>query len=78
MITTVTTATITTATTSTAAALAMIAIVALLVLLVNKELISTASSLRVQRLGKAFNIAIVPLLLVFAITTAVQLVGALA
>jgi hypothetical protein len=77
VITTVTTATITTVTTNTAAALAMIAIITLLVLLVNKELISNAASVRAQRLGKAFNIAIVPLLLVFVMTAVVQLIGAL-
>jgi hypothetical protein len=72
MVTTVTTTTTTTVTTISAASLALIAIILLLVLLVQKEIISSlehgAQGSRLKQLGRALNIAIVPLGLAFAAT----------
>lgn len=69
MVTTVTTTTTTTVTTISAASLALIAIILLLVLLVQKEIISSVEQgvqgSRLQQLGRALNIAIVPLGLTF-------------
>lgn len=71
MITTVTTTTVTTL--GAAGSLGLIAVVALLLLLVNKEIISNSSNEKVQRLSKSINVALVPLMLVFAMTATIKL-----
>ena len=73
MITTVTTTTVTTL--AAAGSLGLIAVVALLLLLVNKEIISNINNDKVQRLSKSINVALVPLMLVFAVTATVKLAG---
>lgn len=73
MITTVTTTTTTTVTTISAASLALIAILTLLILLINKEIIVINTTERARRLSKVLNIAIVPLLIVFACTVVAQI-----
>lgn len=81
MVTTVTTTTVTTVTTITAASLALIAIITLLLLIVQKEIISGvdrgSSSARLQQLGRALNIAIIPLVLVFLATCVVNVIDVL-
>lgn len=77
MITTVTTTTTTVVTTAAAASLALIAILTLILLLVQKEVISGLNSARTQRLSRALNIAIVPLVLVFVVTVAFKLADVL-
>ena len=71
MITTVTTTTVTTL--AAAGSLGLMAVVALILLLVNKEIISNINNEKVQRLSKSMNVALVPLMLVFAVTAAVKL-----
>ncbi|HNP73918.1 MAG TPA: hypothetical protein PKK15_22570 [Kouleothrix sp.] len=77
MITTVTTTTTTVMTTAAAASLALIAILTLILLLIQKEIISGLSGSRAQRLSRALNIAIVPLILVFVATVALKVVDVL-
>jgi hypothetical protein len=77
MITTVTTTTTTVVTTAAAASLALIAILTLMLLLVQKEIISSLNGARAQRLSRALNIAIVPLVLVFVVTVAFKLADVL-
>lgn len=64
MITTVTT-TVTTTTTLAAASLALVAILTLIALLIQKEITSGLEGPRAQWLGRALNVAIVPLFIVF-------------
>ena len=75
MITTVTTTTVTTL--GQAASLALAGTIMLLILLANKQIVAASVSDKVRRVSKALNIAIVPLLLVFAITATVKLLTAL-
>jgi len=77
MITTVTTTTTTVITTAAAASLALIAILTLIALLIQKEIIGGLSGARAQRLGRALNIAIVPLVLVFIVTVAFKVADVL-
>ena len=73
MISTVTTTTVSTVTTvALAASLGLIAIVTLLALLIQKELVTVGSGARTQALGRALNMAIVPLLMAFALIVAVK------
>jgi hypothetical protein len=65
MISSVTTATIA-AVTSTAGALGAIAVLLLISFLVSKELASADARPRMQRLSRGLNVAVVPLVMVFA------------
>ena len=77
MITTVTTTTTTTVTTVSAASLSLVAICTVLLLLLNKELILASNHEWALRLGKALNVAIVPLMLVFVATLVVRVAAVL-
>ena len=73
MISTVTTTTVSTVTTvALAASLGLVSVITLLSLLIQKELVTTATSPRAKVLSRALNIAIVPLLMVFILLTAVR------
>ncbi len=75
MISTVTTATVSTLT--LAGSFAMLGIVMLLGLLVQKEISANSDNKRAKRLAKALNIAIVPLLIVFALIVASKVIQVL-
>lgn len=75
MITTVTTTTVTTL--ATAMSLGLIAVIALILLLVNKEVISGVKNEKVQRLSRTLNVALVPLMIVFAMSAGITLFEAL-
>ena len=78
MISTITTSTVSTITTATlAGSLALIGILVLILLLIQKELITSASSQRLQRLSKALQIGIVPLLMAFIVIAITKLAAAL-
>ncbi len=81
MITTITTSTITTVTTIAAmgltAAVGVAAVVALIAFLTTKELASASLSPRSQLAGKALNVPIVPMLMVFAVIVTVKIVEVL-
>ncbi len=77
MITTVTTTTTTVVTTAAAASLALIALLTLIALLIQKEIIGSLSGPRAQRISRALNIAIVPLVLVFVVTVAFKIADVL-
>lgn len=70
MITTVTTTTVTSF--AVAASLALVVIVGLLAILVSKEVIGDRKSERVQRIGEALNVAVIPLAIVFGVTVLVK------
>jgi hypothetical protein len=72
MITTVTTTTTTAVTSIAAASFALIVILTLIALLVKKEIIGGLEGARAQRLSKALNAAIIPLLFVFVATVALK------
>lgn len=74
MITTVTTTTTAILTTVTAASLTLLVILALIALLIKKELIGGMSGARARQFSRALNIAIAPLLIVFAATVLIKLV----
>lgn len=66
MISTVTTSTVTTVTTAAlAGSVALVGILILFGLLVQKEVTTASSENRLRKLGKALNIAIIPLLIAF-------------
>ncbi len=65
MISTVTTSTVTTL--ALAGSAALIGVVFLFMLLVQKEVTTASEDSRMNRLGKALNIAIIPLLIAFAV-----------
>jgi hypothetical protein len=68
MISTVTTSTVSTVSTVTlAGSFAVIGVLVLIGLLVQKELTTSTSNVRVQRLGKYVNIGIAPLLVAFVL-----------
>jgi hypothetical protein len=68
MISTVTTSTVSTVTTAAlAGSVALIGIVFLFILVVQKEVTTASSDSRLKRLGKALNIAIIPLLIAFVL-----------
>lgn len=75
----ISTATTTTATLLVAggAAFSLIAIVTLLVLLVQKEISGSLRTKPAQRLSGALNVALVPLLIAFIATAAIQIAEAL-
>jgi hypothetical protein len=63
----VTTTTVSTVTVYTlAGSLALIGILAMAALLISKDITTTASSERAKRINRALNIALVPLIIVFA------------
>ena len=68
MITTVTTTTVTTVSTFGSVTLASFAIITLMLLLVSKESLLHSTTERARRLRKVFNIAIIPLVIVFLFT----------
>jgi cytochrome bd-type quinol oxidase subunit 2 len=66
LISTVTTSTVTTVTTAAlAGSVALVGILILFGLLVQKEVTTASSENRLRKLGKALNIAIIPLLIAF-------------
>ena len=77
MITTVTTTTTTTVTTLGAASLTLIVILTLIALLIQKEMIGGIESVWTKRLGRALNIAIVPLIVVFITSVVMKVADAL-
>ena len=78
MVSTVTTATVITVTTvAIASSLALIGICTLLALLIQKELTSDAEERFARAFGRALNIGIVPLLIVFVLIVVIKVVEAL-
>lgn len=77
MITTVTTTTTTTVATIGAGSLALVAICTMLLLLVNKEIILAHNRDWAERLNKALNVALVPLLIVFIATVVLRVASVL-
>jgi H+/Cl- antiporter ClcA len=79
MISTVTTTTVSTITTAVgiAASLGLMAILTLIAFLVVKELAGADSHPRLQSLGRALNVGIIPLLLVFGAIAAAKVVEVL-
>jgi hypothetical protein len=78
MVSTVTTTTVSTiATAAMVGSLGLIAVITLLALLIQKELIGASEGPRSKMLVRALNIAIVPLLMGFAVTMAVKVAEAL-
>jgi hypothetical protein len=75
MISTVTTTTvsmITSTTVALAASLGLIGILTLLSLLIQKELVTAVDSPRARAFGRVLNVAIVPLLMAFALVVVVR------
>lgn len=64
-------------TTNGAGSLAIIATSVLLILLLGKELVETTQEPWAMQLGKALNVAIVPLLIVFLVTVVMKIVAVL-
>ena len=78
MISTVTTSTVTTVTVlALVGGVTIIGIILLLVLLVQKELASASSGKQVNRLGRALNIGILPLLFAFVLVVASKVINIL-
>jgi hypothetical protein len=82
MISTVTSTTVSTITSSIttgalAASLALVSVVILFVLLVQKELVTAADTPRFRALGRTLNVAIVPLLMAFAMIVVTRVAEAL-
>ncbi len=76
MISTVTTTTVSTVVSiSMATSLGLLAIVVLFILLIQKETLTVSSGDRAKVLSRALNVALVPLLLAFALSVAVKLMG---
>lgn len=75
-VTTTTTAALTSVT--LAASLSLILVITLLMLMINKEIISTSTFPWADRLNRALNIAIVPLIVIFSLTLIVRLAGVFA
>ena len=79
MISTTTTSTVSTVTTvALATTLGLIAVITLFSLLVQKEIVTMSDSPRAQALSRALNIAIVPLMMVFAMLVAVKVAEVIA
>ena len=72
MITTVTTTTTTAVTAVSVGSLALVAICTVLLLLINKEILLSSQSERAMRLNRALNVALVPLIMVFALTLIIR------
>ena len=80
MVSTVTTTTVTTVTTATVgviAELSLVAIVTLLGMLIAKEMVSASDRPLLKAFGRALNVAVVPLLMSFALIAAVRVLGVL-
>ena len=85
MISTVTSTTVSTITSSAsslttgalAASLALVSVVVLFVLLVQKELVTAADTARFKALGRTLDVAIVPLLMAFAMIVVTRVAEAL-
>jgi len=78
MISTVTTSTVSTVTTATlAGSVALVGILVLLVLLIQKEFSSSAAGERYQTLSKVLNIALIPLIIAFALTALARVIDIL-
>lgn len=80
MISTVTTTTVSTVTTATVAVIAglsLLAVALLLGLLISKEILSATDRPRLKLLGRAFNVAVVPLLIGFVLIAVTQIVHVL-
>jgi len=79
MISTVTTTTVSTITTAVgiAASLGLMAVLTLIAFLVAKELAGADARPRLQALGRALNVGIIPLLLVFGAIAAAKVVEVL-
>ncbi len=79
MISTVTTSTVSTITSAAgvAASLGLIAVLALVGMLVVREMTAGHERPRMQALARALNVAIVPLLIAFAVIVAARVVQAL-
>ena len=76
MVSTVTLSTVST-TTAITGSLAIIVVLVLIVLLIQKELATAAEGSRFQRLGKALNIGIAPLLIAFILIFIFQVIEVL-
>jgi hypothetical protein len=85
MISTVTSTTVSTITSSAssvttgtlAASLALVSVVVLFVLLVQKELVTAADTSRFRALGRTLDVAVVPLLMAFAMIVVTRVAEAL-
>jgi len=82
MISTVTSTTVSTITSSIttgalAASLALVSVIILFVLLVQKELVTAADTPRFRALGRTLDVAIVPLLMAFAMIVVTRVAEAL-
>ena len=80
MISTVTTTTVTTVTTATvalAAGLSLLSILTLLGVLIPKEIVSVSDHPRLMALGRALNVAIIPLLMGFVLIAVVKIIEVL-
>ena len=85
MISTVTSTTVSTITSSAssvttgalAASLALVSVIILFVLLVQKELVTATDTPRFRALGRTLNVAIVPLLMAFAVIVVTRVAEAL-
>lgn len=78
MISIITASTVTTVTTvALGGSVALIGIIVLLSLLVQKELANSAVNWRLQKLSRALNIGIFPLVIAFILIVATRLVNAL-
>ena len=76
MTTTVTTVTVSTVTAmGLTGALALVTAVAALVLLMSKEIATTAGGERVRQWSRTLNVALIPLLIAFAVIVMVQVAG---
>jgi hypothetical protein len=71
-VTTTTVTTVTTATTAIVANLSLVAILTLLGMLVCKEVVSSSDRPLLKAFGQALNVAVVPLLMSFALIAAVR------
>jgi hypothetical protein len=78
MISTVTTSTVTILTLAgVAGSLALISVLVLIAMLVQKEMATATPNSRLQQLGRALNIGIIPLLIAFVLIVAFKVVEAL-
>lgn len=77
MITTVTTATTATLSSVAATSLTLMVVLTLIAALVKREVFASLHGERAQQLARALNIAILPLLVVFAVSIGVRLADGL-
>lgn len=74
MISTVTSTTITTVTAAVFGGFGLLAVLMLLGMLISKEVVGASEEPRWQALGKALNIAVIPLLLGFLLIAVVKII----